>query len=159
MGAVISECGKYRYLLDRKFSGVGGTMLFIMLNPSTADAELDDPTIRKCIGFAKREGYGSIKVVNLFAWRATQVSDMKAADAPIGVENDRYIKSEAICADTVVCAWGIHGNYKNRAERVLKMLSDADVPLSCLGTTKDKHPKHPCYLSYTAKLEPYGIAR
>lgn len=159
MSAVISDCGKYRYFLDRKVSDESGNMLFIMLNPSTADAELDDPTIRKCMGFAKREGYGTVTVVNLFAWRATKVSDMKSADAPIGNHNDACIKAQAIKADVVVCAWGIHGNHKHRAEKVLKMLHEEKVSLQCLGTTKDKHPKHPCYLSYTANLEPYGIAK
>ena len=86
-GATISECGLYRYSLTRVWDDVLPMCIFVMLNPSTADADIDDPTIRRCINFAKREGCGSLMVVNLFAYRATSPADMKAAVDPIGSGN------------------------------------------------------------------------
>src|SRR5581483_9586135 len=97
----------YRYSLAR-FFGDGGVVNFIMLNPSTADAETDDPTIRRCLGFAKAWGYGTLVVTNLFAYRATDPAELAKAGDPVGPDNDTRLWSEAQLSDLVVCAWGNH---------------------------------------------------
>lgn len=164
--AVISPCGKYRYRLSRRWGG-GKPCLFIMLNPSTADAEVDDPTIRRCIGFAKRFGCGELVVVNLFAVRATSPKDMLAADDPVGPENMEHVKKAADYAvrggyfpedrnGPVICAWGAHGDYMDQAQTVLGWLDDALVKPYCLAMTKQGQPRHPLYLPKDAELQPFG---
>ncbi len=149
MSAVISDCGKYRYRLDRRTPvpiGDERQMLFIMLNPSTADAELDDPTIRKCRGFCERAYHGGFTVVNLFAYRATDPAELKKASDPIGPENMRHIMKAASEADTIICAWGTKGSFGRQNEKVINALKEND--LFALELTKDGHPKHPLYISY-----------
>lgn len=152
--AVISDCGLYRYQLRRRWGG-GPSLPFIMLNPSTADANNDDPTIRRCIGFAKSRNFGGILVVNLFAFRATSPVDMKRATDPVGRDNNIYLLGAMANADIddvpVIAAWGTHGNHRNRANEVMAL---ADRPLWCLGTTKDGHPKHPLYVPADAPWVP-----
>src|SRR5262245_45087455 len=106
--AVISDCGRYRYLLRRTWHHLWPRALFIMLNPSTADAEIDDPTIRSCIRLSKAEQYGSIEVVNLFALRATDPAALEGADDPIGPGNDDAIGRAIGRCDLAICAWGAH---------------------------------------------------
>lgn len=143
--AVISPCEKYRYLLSRHLDPAGkGACLFIMLNPSTADATADDPTIRRCIGFARSWGYHRLSVVNLFAWRATDPAAMRAAADPVGPANDAWIRAEADKADVVVCAWGKHGAHAGRGATVREML--AWRHLHVLAKNKDGSPKHPLYV-------------
>ena len=149
-GAIISDCGTYRYRLWRRWDA-GPACVFIMLNPSTADATNDDPTIRRCIGFAKREGCGSLEVVNLFAFRATSPADLKKAEDPVGPENDSYLQQAMFYAKgTVIAAWGAHGSYLNRDKDVRQLL---DEPLKCLGMTKTNAPKHPLYIKADQPLE------
>ena len=108
--AEISPCGLYRYSLTRKWEAWKGTVNFIMLNPSTADAQEDDPTIRRCIGFAKAWGYGGIVVTNLFAYRATNPKELKKVDKPFGEHNHLYqLEAAVISSELTVCAWGAHG--------------------------------------------------
>lgn len=155
--AVISDCGAFRYLLERRW-GEGPPLVFVMLNPSTADADNDDATIRKCIGFAKRYGRGAIVVVNLFAFRATDPKDLKAAGFPVGDENDDYIHAAAMLgADEVVCAWGANANRTPRPAAVHKLLKAHGIALKCLGTTQEGFPLHPCMLSYDRPLLDYVI--
>lgn len=153
--AVLSECGKYRYRLSRRW-GDGATCMFIMLNPSTADATEDDPTIRRCIAYAKSWGYGELVVTNLFAFRATNPLDMKAACDPIGPDNRRHIQEacqyvqpitapEHECGE-VVCAWGAHGSYMDQGNTVLGWLADVPINPCALALTKDGQPRHPLYL-------------
>ncbi len=136
----------YRYTLRRELAPLlpGPRVLFVMLNPSTATDDIDDPTIRRCIDFAKRWGCSSLSVVNLFAARATDPRELKRMDDPIGPDNDLTIMSEAARADTVVLAWGVHGAYLGRDQDVLVLLR----PLKPrhLGLTKDGHPRHPLYV-------------
>lgn len=147
MSAVISPCGKYRYHLSRPLDGYGSKIVtFIMLNPSTADAETDDATIRKLKGFCQRLGYGYLNVVNLFAFRATDPKDLKKASDPMGPENMAYISMVTQQSDDVICAWGTHGIYGRQNEKVLEIMKDID--LHALEITKDGHPKHPLYISY-----------
>lgn len=103
--AELSECGEYRYRLSRVWDEAKRPLTFIMLNPSTADAEVDDPTIRRCMGFAERERAGGIIVVNLYGFRTTKPSDLFQATDPIGPGNDRALKRAARQAKSIVCAW------------------------------------------------------
>lgn len=148
-GAIISNCGQYRYTLARHWSDVARPRIacFVMLNPSTADAMKDDPTIKKCIGFAQRWGLDGISVVNLFAFRATLPADMRRAVDPIGPDNDRYIVEEVNSAERVICAWGPNGTHQGRDKQVLSMVRSRCLPI-CLKLTKDGHPWHPLMASY-----------
>lgn len=155
--AEISACEQYRYLLERRW-GEGAPLVFVMLNPSTADADKDDATIRKCIGFATRYGYNAIAVVNLFAFRATDPKDLKAASFPVGPGNDEYILAAALMGgNQVVCAWGANANRTPRPAKVSGILKAAGASLKCLGTTQDGFPLHPCMLSYDRPLLDYVI--
>lgn len=146
-GATISPCGLYRYSLWRKWAP-GPMCVFIGLNPSTADATLDDPTIRRCVGFAKAWGFSGLMMLNLFAYRATEPADMKDAQDPIGPENDDALHFAHSNTTTVIAAWGAHGTFKGRDKQVRAMLPR----LHYLRLTKDGHPGHPLYLP--ASLRP-----
>ena len=108
-GAELSDCGLYRYLLTRTWDAQCERVVFIGLNPSTADATEDDPTIRRIIGFARSWGYGGVDMLNLFAFRATDPSDLKAAVDPVGPKNDRYLAEYTSRSHATVAAWGVHG--------------------------------------------------
>jgi hypothetical protein len=154
--AVISSDGLYRYRLGREWDVSLPRLTFIMLNPSTADATLDDPTIRRCMGFAKREGKGGIYVYNLYAFRATKPTDMLNAADPVGPENNRMLEEAfgyAITTHTpLVAAWGANAR-QDRVLDVLEMAEQSYAQLSSFGVTKHGHPKHPLYLPGDAELE------
>ena len=154
--AVISDCGRYRYQLTRQVSPGERAAVFLMLNPSTADATIDDPTIRRCIGFARRWGCGRLTVLNLFAFRATDPAEMKLADDPVGPENrdwfDRTLHDHQ--DGPVVCAWGVHGEFMDQDQVVLGWLDTLRIKPLTLGSTRDGHPKHPLYLPKTSELIP-----
>ena len=122
-----------------------------MLNPSTADHEQDDPTIRRCIGYSRSCGAGSLVVTNLFALRATDPRELLRHEDPIGAENAHYLATTAINSDLVVCAWGNRGAYLAQASITASALSSF-VDLHCLRVTKTGQPAHPLYLP--AKLTP-----
>lgn len=140
--AVISPCGAYRYRLSRVWDHHTLPLVWIMLNPSTADANVDDPTIRRCMAFSRRDGYGGIEVLNLFAFRATDPQNLKTAHDPIGPQNDRWIKEVLHPHHIVVAAWGTHGTYLGRGGKVLRDLRDAGLHVVCLGSK----PAHPLYI-------------
>lgn len=145
--AVLSDDGLYRYWLERTWDESKTEVCFVMLNPSTADASVDDPTIRRCIGFAKAWGHGSLTVVNLFGLRATDPKALLTHDRnPVGIENDDYLINAAMDAEVIVAAWGTKGTYLGRAAKVTQMLTGAGFDLHCLDITKDGHPKHPLYV-------------
>lgn len=160
--ATISECGRYRYALERRIPDVvGPNLVWLMLNPSTADATEDDHTIRKVMGFTRRNGCAVALVVNLFAWRETDskaVAKMLRMSAPGAVHERRAmlegpLNREAImqaCAltDAVVCAWGAAPWAREQASRVLDWIKAAPVRRLCLGTTKAGDPLHPLMPSY-----------
>ena len=158
--AVLSPCERYRYTLRRVWDADAPLMVFIMLNPSTADAAVDDATIRRCMGFARDNGFGGILVLNLFAFRATKPAEMKATADPVGLENDAHIM-DAMAAlrpqDRVVAAWGVHGRLNGRADDVVDQLESLGVIVLCLGRTKDGHPKHPLYLAASSPLIPLQL--
>lgn len=149
MDAVIDETGQYRYSLFRGWNRDLPKMVFIMLNPSTADHFEDDPTIRRCINFAKRWGFGSFEVVNLFAYRATNPKELLSCNDPVGKDNDKYIIEALNRADLAVAAWGTKGTLNNRNKQVLSYLTHFD--LYCLSLTKEGHPKHPLYIKSDEK--------
>jgi hypothetical protein len=142
-GATISDCGKYRYNLWRIWDGEKEVVTFIGLNPSTADAEHDDPTIRRCINFAESWGYGGIYMVNLFAFRATEPKIMKSQDYPVGKENDEWIKQMVEESAIAIAAWGNHGRHMRRDLAVKKLVGEK---LYCIAKTKRGNPNHPLYL-------------
>jgi len=146
--AVISECRRYRYELWRTWDTHKGYVLFIGLNPSTADATVDDPTIRRCVGFARKWGYGALAMANLFAWRATDPKELYVADDPVGPENHVAIHGLIQNAGMVIAAWGTHGSYRNRDEEVRAMIPrfNCERKLFCLGVNKNGSPKHPLYV-------------
>ena len=150
--AILSSCGAYRYLLQRSWNARLQAVCFIMLNPSTADACVDDPTIRRCLGFAERLGFGQLEVVNLFALRATDPRKLKSHQDPIGPENDEQIVTAARVCDTTICAWGAHGAYKNRDQQVFALLRTNGIRPHALRINKDRRPAHPLYLSTNAGL-------
>jgi hypothetical protein len=148
-GAVLSDCGKFRYRLSRRWE-VGYLMPFVMLNPSTADASQDDPTIRKCIGFAERHGYAGIEVVNLYAYRATQPADLKSAGYQRGPENDRHIEDalRESCSGSVYCAWGANARGMSRPAEVMAIIRKLALLPMALKLTADGIPCHPLMLPY-----------
>lgn len=151
-GATFSQSGAYRYDLWRRWSMFGKTLVFIGLNPSTADAKRDDPTVRRCIRFAQAMGYGGMVMLNLFAYRATLPSDMKQVDDPTGgPEHDQYLMKYAGEGHTVVAAWGVHGGYRGRDKQVLQIFGK----VHCLGMTKEGFPRHPLYLKKDCQLKEY----
>lgn len=150
--AIISDCGQYRYRLSRQGPGQGSTAV-IMVNPSTADATVDDATIRKLLGFGARNQWGEIIVGNLFAFRATDVRELGRVPDPIGPENDDHLRQIVSNADRVVFAWGPLAKQPKHLRdrwRTVRNLAHAvgHKPL-CIGpVAKDGHPKHPLMLAY-----------
>jgi hypothetical protein len=125
--------------------------VFVGLNPSTADEQADDPTVRRCVGFARRWNFGGLILVNLFAYRSTDPAGLLAVDDPIGPANDKHILASARTAERVVLAWGIRGRLLDRDRHVLSLLPGA----YCLGVTKDGHPKYPLYLAGNTCVRPF----
>ena len=152
-GAVLSADGLYRYRLWRIWDDLRPLMVWVMLNPSTADADVDDPTIRKCMSFAKAHRHGGIIVVNLFAWRATDPKALPTVTDPIGPENDEHIHwaVKAPLMATVVAAWGANKFAAKRAARVKTMIRGYGRPLHCFRQTAT--PWHPLYLPLSSPLE------
>lgn len=155
-GATISDCGTYRYTLDRVWDTTLPLALFVMLNPSTADAREDDPTIRRCRTFAAREGCGSLTVVNLFALRATDPAELRKHPDPVGPDNARWLAASLGRKPAVtIAAWGAHPFAASRADDVARYITEHGVRLHCLGTSKAGHPRHPLYLPTKAPLSIY----
>ncbi len=193
-GASISPCGRYRYRLWREWrlhplpaqwdmwteedgtpclDGEGKQIgeplscVFVMLNPSTADGEQDDPTIRRCVGFAKSFGFDRLEVVNLFAYRATNPAELLALnhnDDPVGEGNALAFRTAIYRAGVVVCAWGANGGHLGQDETALGWIDsaleyrDRTVPVMCLGRTLFGHPKHPLYVPRAQPLIPFDGA-
>lgn len=154
--AVISSCGQYRYTLRRTIQPHGFNACVIMVNPSTADATANDATIRKLMGFGKRFQWGEMTVVNKFAYRATDVKQLRVAAKPIGLLNDGHILEAMLLANIIVVAWGSLGKLppalQQRWRSIVALAGALDKPLYCLGTCDDGHPKHPVMLSYANQL-------
>lgn len=157
--AELSADGVYRYDLTRRW-GSSGLLTFVMLNPSTADADVDDPTIRRCMGFARRDGFGGIRVVNLYALRTTRPVHLWEHADPVGPENDLTISDaldRAAFADMpVVCAWGANARPDRVAWFRELAAEDQPVDLVALRVTKAGAPGHPLYLPASAPLKPWS---
>lgn len=188
-GATISLCGNYRYRLWREWrlfpenaqwnmwtdddgspvlDGAGEQIgeplscVFVMLNPSTADGEQDDPTIRRCITFAKRERFDRLEVVNLFGWRATSPRDLLAVGPerdPVGYENQRHVGRSLDHAGLIICAWGAHGGHLGQDETMMGWIESRNyngAPVMALGVTAQGFPKHPLYIPSDTPLIPFN---
>lgn len=145
--ATIDETGQYRYQLGRCWVHSHPLLLVVvMLNPSTADADQDDRTVKRCVEFAKSWGYGAIRVVNLFALRATDPRELKEHPDPVGPDNDRYLR-RATTGEQVLCAWGNHGSLFGRALQVLEMMkTQSTSEFWRFAVTSKGMPKHPLYV-------------
>jgi len=152
-GAIFDLTRAYRYSLWRCWDPERPRVTFILLNPSTADAARDDPTIRRCRRFARDWGYGSFEVVNLFAYRATHARDLVRADDPIGAEADHYLFQAVARSNRIVAGWGNNGALRGRDHAVLDLLHGHS--LHCLGVTKQGKPRHPLYIPSAQETLPY----
>jgi hypothetical protein len=139
--AEFSPCRKYRFTLWRTWDETKPYAMFIGLNPSTADETQNDPTVTRCINYAKSWGYGGLCMTNIFAYRATQPEDMMSEKKPIGDENDASILNSAKEAGVVVAAWGNDGSYMGRSKQVKKLVQN----LHCINMNASGEPTHPLY--------------
>lgn len=156
--ASFDRSGRYRYALLRRWGAGGRRVCFCMLNPSTADAEKNDPTVRRCIGYAQAWGFDELEVVNIFALRSTDPRALYEAEDPVGPGNDRAIGRAARRAEMVVAAWGHHGLLGGRGRSVVRLVRGArrDGDVRCLGMTQCGEPRHPLYLAQSVCAEPMG---
>lgn len=149
--------GEYRYSLTREWDNTKEKIVFVMLNPSTADGENNDPTTDKCEGFARRWGYGSLEIVNLFAFRSKKPTDLKKLTAinAIGPENYNHLKRAIQAAEKIVIGWGENGVIHNCSKNpyLLMLLDDYKDKVYCFGKTANGQPLHPLYLSYDKPLQ------
>ncbi|MFL5626201.1 MAG: DUF1643 domain-containing protein [Ktedonobacteraceae bacterium] len=156
-GAIFDITATYRYSLWRVWSAAAPRVVFVMLNPSTADAQYNDPTIRRCIDFASTWGFGSVEVVNLFAYRTVHPTQLRQVDDPIGADNNLFLVQAVQRAARIVVAWGTHGTLLDRDREVLELLKRGHT-CYCFGLTKDGHPKHPLYVRGDTRLVTYTLA-
>jgi hypothetical protein len=150
-GAVLSSCDKYRYVLQRSWGNGGKSVLFIGLNPSTADHERDDATTRVCKNYAARWGFDSMAIANLFSFRSTDPKGLLKSLDPIGPENDKWLKRAIKGADVVICCWTSLGRHLNREAQVLKLIKRP----YCLTMLRDGSPGHPLYKSRDLRPTPF----
>lgn len=144
--ALYSDCGAYRYRLSRRW-GEGPRLACIMLNPSTATELRNDPTIARCEARARRDGFGAIDILNLFAFRATRPEDLRRAADPVGPGNDTTLCDTAVLSARILCGWGNHGRFLGQADRVLARLRARNLSLCHLGLTRSGQPRHPLYVA------------
>lgn len=149
--AVYSDCECFRYSLTRVWDVGGERALFIMLNPSTATEVQNDPTVERCERRSRALGFGAFRVLNIFAYRATDPRDMKRAEDPVGPENDAAILAGLDWGTRVICAWGTHGEHRGRGPAVEALLRASGRELLHLGLSKAGHPKHPLYIGYAVQ--------
>lgn len=157
----------YRYTLWRRWAPELPDVAWIMLNPSTADAYVLDPTIKRCVSFSKAWGFGGLVVVNLFALRSTDPKALYKHADPVGPGNDAAIVEALSYVSLVMAAWGVHGKYSRRGADVMKLIENIEVrldvkyprpPLECLGVSKDGFPRHPLYLPSTTERQRYEVS-
>lgn len=156
-GAIFSDCRKYRFLIWRIWDKTKLPVAFLMLNPSTADEVKNDPTVERCERRARSMGAGGLFVLNIFALRSTDPKALYSADDPVGEGNDASILNWCFSVSMVICAWGKHGNFKNRGAFVISLLKKSGIKPFCLALNKDGTPKHPLYVSYSVEPKPFEI--
>ena len=145
--AGISRCKAYRYWLRRRW-GEGPEVIFIGLNPSTADSKTDDPTLRRIMGFSHKWGFSGVTVINLFAWRSQDPGELRKVEDPVGPRNNYWLKKLSQGTEPVVAAWGNGGGFRARNQFVLATVAE----LYCLGQTQQGHPRHPLYAPVNSRL-------
>jgi hypothetical protein len=155
--ATFSRDHAYRYALTRRWDS-RPPAVFVMLNPSTADEFRADPTVTRCVGFARRENCGGLVIVNLFALRATDPRELRGHPDPVGAGNDWFIREHCAAGRLVIAAWGAHGRLLGRDRAVLALLREARAAVLSLGVTAGGMPRHPLYLPRRAQLESYAPA-
>lgn len=155
--AVFDPAGLYRYALTRTWA-TGTHAVFVLLNPSTATAFTTDATLRRCEKFARREHCAGLVIVNLFAWRATDPTNLLTAEDPVGARNDEFLRACTRHDGPTIAGWGAHGALRERAEHVVRSVL-AEAELLCLGTTAGGHPRHPCRLRNDTPLVPFPSPR
>lgn len=159
--AILSEDCRYRYRLERHGLAGAGAIAWIMVNPSMADADADDATIRKVIGFSERAGAGWVIVGNLFAWRATDIKELRALTRPVaqGYDNDEHLAAIMQAAPLVIAAWGptakLAPHHRHRWRVVHRMAAERQIALHCLGVCNDGQPRHPIMVSYDTPITPW----
>ncbi len=154
MSALFDATRQYRYRLWREWDAVAPRVGFVMLNPSQADETVNDPTIRRCVGFARSWGYGAVEVVNLFAYRTPHPKHLRQVGDPIGQDNDRTLIEFAQRVDRIILAWGNWGTLHSRDQQAIALFSVAD--LYCFGVTKQGQPMHPLYLPSDRQVQRFG---
>jgi len=145
--------GTYRYRLSRTWDASRPTAAFVLLNPSTADATTDDPTVTRCVKYAAGMGFGRVVVANLFALRSSDPADVDAHPDPVGPENDAHLRDVTAAADRVIVGWGNAGTKRGRARQVAGSL---DADLYAIGTTRAGHPRHPSRTPYDVTIERFA---
>ncbi|KLU20353.1 hypothetical protein EOS_41560 [Caballeronia mineralivorans PML1(12)] len=159
MSAILSDCGTYRYRLERVCGLDGPTYAFFGINPSTADAAINDATVRKWIGFVSRWGGDRFIVGNVFGYRSTDVFALRHEDDPVGPKNDAHLWQIIADADILVPCWGnaskVPNHLRYRLNRVLSMLVLSGKPVLIFGKTQSGDPKHPLMLGYDTPLRPW----
>lgn len=143
--------GNYRYSLWRIWDREKPMVMFIMLNPSTADSVANDRTVNRCINFANYWGYGGIYIGNLFAYRTKDPKEMKKQADPVGPQNNKYLKEMARKVEVVVFAWGNHGKYMGRDKKIIRMFKKG----KCIGQNSNGSPKHPLYIAADLDLKEF----
>jgi len=153
MSAWFSPDRVYRYLLERDVDPLlgHGRVTFVGLNPSTADERKDDPTIRRCFGFARSWGYARLGMLNLYGYRSTDPRLLLDVADPVGPDNDEWLHYVSHRSELVVAAWGVNAP-PDRVARAVELLPNS---LACLGTTKDGHPRHPLYVPGSTRPRPW----
>jgi hypothetical protein len=152
-GARFSRCKRYRYVLWRRWDAERPPVMMIGLNPSTADASNDDPTIRRCIGFARDWGAGGLVMTNLFAFRATYPADLKRAADPVGPRNDWWIRRMSRLCPMIVAVWGNEGAFLGRSAALRTRLAGR---LQIIRLNRSGEPAHPLYLPADLRPEPWS---
>lgn len=159
--ANFSPCRKWRYTLYRDlqegqlFAPQPKRVQFVGLNPSTADEKKNDPTVRRCMNFARDWGFTAMWMTNVFGFRATDPRVMQQQEDPQGKDNTDWILDVAKIADLVVCCWGVHGDHMQWGQHIAAILINQNIPIHCLGTTFNGQPKHPLFLPGHLKPVPY----
>jgi len=153
--AQFSADQRHRFTLGRRWDPMLPTLGFVMLNPSTADADKNDPTIIRDIGFADRLGFGGIVVGNLFSYRATKPADLRQAGYPVHRDDDEMLERIMCQVRTVVCGWGANPVPEERVDRVMGIIRGTGVEVKCLGRTKRGAPRHPLFVPYSQALEDF----
>lgn len=155
--ATFNATRTHRYLLTRVWDAERPPVVFLMLNPSVADAFVVDPTITRCLGFARRENASGLIVVNLFALRSTDPTVLADHPNPVGHSNNRFLLESVQDAAVVIAGWSVHGQLNGRNREVAALLAEHDVDLKCLGRNQGGSPKHPLYVPGGQPLEPYRL--